>query len=129
MSREGVQKWLEKMNIKTKTTTAKEKAVAIGAHTDSNYQAVAIMADWCGHCKKLKPKWKKLSGPFFTHISQSIDGDNPKGTETYFETIRGFPTIAIMKNGKFVTKDEDELKEMSASMRRKLRWVYKDGLI
>ena len=116
MSREGVEKWL-----KVHKNIAIGSQAAIGAPTNSNYQAVAIMADWCGHCKKLKPRWEKLSGPFFASISQSANGDNPKGTDQYFDSVEGFPTVAILKNGRMITKDIDEIKTMSSDMRKQLR--------
>ena len=116
MSREGVAKWL-----KVHKSSANKARAPIGASTASKLQAVAVMADWCPHCRTLKEPWSHLNGPFFTSVSQSEDGDNPRGSDALIGAAPGFPTVMLLRKGKPITTDADKLRAMSKSMRKELR--------
>ena len=67
---------------------------------------VAYTADWCGHCKSLKPHWnnfqnkcsrKKCRKPVTV---ASCDVPTNQGKAFYANNVRGFPTIVAFKNGK-----------------------------
>tara|TARA_B100001093_G_scaffold292847_1_gene279489 strand:- start:3555 stop:4109 length:555 start_codon:yes stop_codon:yes gene_type:complete len=67
---------------------------------------VAYTADWCGHCKSLKPHWnnfqnkcgrKKCRKPVTV---ASCDVPSNQGKAFYANNVRGFPTIVAFKNGK-----------------------------
>ena len=66
-------------------------------------QLVLFYADWCGHCKKIKPDWDAASKEIGNEKMIKVNvGD---GTEEHKKTmseygIQGFPTIIIFENGK-----------------------------
>jgi len=66
-------------------------------------QLVLFYADWCGHCKKLKPDWDEVASQVGDEKMIKVNvGD---GTEEQKKTmseygIQGFPTIIIFENGK-----------------------------
>ena len=66
-------------------------------------QLVLFYADWCGHCKKIKPDWDAASKEIGDEKIIKVNvGD---GTEEHKKTmneygIQGFPTIIIFENGK-----------------------------
>ena len=65
-------------------------------------QLVLFYADWCGHCKKLKPIWDDASKEVGDEKMIKVNvGD---GTEEQKKTmseygIQGFPTIITFENG------------------------------
>lgn len=66
-------------------------------------QLVLFYADWCGHCKKMKPQWDEASTELGGEKMIKVNlGD---GTEEQKKTmgaygIKGFPTIIKFENGK-----------------------------
>jgi len=66
---------------------------------------VLFYADWCGHCKKLKPTWNecskkaKDSGLNMVQINVGEGTEKDKSLCEKYE-IDGYPTIMIFKNGK-----------------------------
>ena len=66
---------------------------------------VLFYADWCGHCKKLKPTWKECSekakkdGLNMVQINVGEGTDKDKELCEKYE-IDGYPTIILFKNGK-----------------------------
>jgi thioredoxin-like negative regulator of GroEL len=71
---------------------------------------VAYTADWCGHCKNLKPHWDKFQNR--CKRKKTIKPvtvahcDVPKYQSQAFgaNTVRGFPTIIAFKDGKEVSR-------------------------
>jgi thiol-disulfide isomerase/thioredoxin len=74
---------------------------------------ILYYADWCGHCKHLKPTYQKLidmskSGKLDASISAVnsdesdglLDRINKMGENSEYE-VRGFPTIVSYHNGKY----------------------------
>ena len=68
---------------------------------------LALTADWCGHCKALKPHWnkfqnkckrKKCSSPVTV---ANCDAKYHNQIDLPLN-VQGFPTIALYKNGKHV---------------------------
>ena len=58
---------------------------------------VLFHANWCGHCKKLMPEWKKLQDQYPEHVT-SVEADaHPKVIEAH--GVQGFPTIKYLKSG------------------------------
>ena len=69
---------------------------------------VAYTADWCGHCKSLKPHWNKFqnkcSRKKTTRPITVANCDVPKyaGNAFYADKVQGFPTILAFKDGKMI---------------------------
>jgi len=65
---------------------------------------VLFYADWCGHCKTLKPIWKeakdKSNGKMIQIDVGAKDGSMTHVLDKY--DIEGFPTILVFQNGKSV---------------------------
>ncbi|KAG7702954.1 hypothetical protein KL914_004959 [Ogataea haglerorum] len=66
---------------------------------------IAVTADWCGHCKRLKPTWQKLAeiyqGDSDVVIIGQVQVTDPEPSEWIKEKfqIRSFPTLLYIKNG------------------------------
>jgi protein disulfide-isomerase-like protein len=66
-----------------------------------------VYADWCGHCKSLKPIWTQASSEINKESQKMFmvncggDSDNEKKIMKDY-SIDGFPTILIFNNGKYV---------------------------
>jgi predicted CopG family antitoxin len=85
---------------------------------------ISITADWCGHCQKMKPEWKKASysvspkGAHIINISDEVLGSlqKVKGTQPFISLMQyflekkgdskfeGFPTVLHVKQHKKLTK-------------------------
>jgi len=71
---------------------------------------VAYTADWCGHCKRLKPHWEKFQKKCSRKKSKEqvtvAQCDVPTYQQQAFgaNTIQGFPTIVAFQNGKEVSR-------------------------
>jgi len=66
---------------------------------------VLFYAEWCGHCKAIKPHWNKLAKHFndgnVMRIAQLEADQNRKMAEKF--KIKGFPTLYMVnKNRKFI---------------------------
>lgn len=83
---------------------------------DNNQKVVVqFSASWCGNCRLMKPKFKKLAGenegiPFVV-----IDAEkNPESRK--LANVNNLPTFAIFQNGEFVnqvqTNKFESLKEL-----------------
>jgi thiol-disulfide isomerase/thioredoxin len=77
---------------------------------DGNWM-VLYYAEWCGHCKTMKPEWKKA----VDNVSNNKDTINVAEIESSHignlsepPNVDGYPTIKMYNNGKEVAKFEDE---------------------
>jgi len=63
---------------------------------------IVIYANWCGHCKNLKPHWNKMAqSP--THGAHVVAVDSDEQPEVAKQLgAQGYPTILGMKNGQTV---------------------------
>jgi len=67
---------------------------------------VLFYADWCGHCKKIKPIWKEaedeVNDDEDTKMIKVNCGDKKKEHQEIAEkyNIDGYPTIILFKDGK-----------------------------
>ena len=78
---------------------------------------VLFYADWCGHCKKLKPTWSKTAElakeKGLTMIQINVGGEESDSEETKKKNaeiskkynIDGYPTIILFKNGNAIPYD------------------------
>lgn len=72
---------------------------------------VLFYADWCGHCKKLKPTWSDATEAAkekgYTMIQINVGGDEKDTEETKKKNaeisqrynVDGYPTIMLFRNG------------------------------
>ncbi|MDN3593544.1 thioredoxin family protein [Zunongwangia endophytica] len=83
----------------------------------SNNDTVVVqyMAGWCGNCRLMKPKFKKLSGE--NENAEFILVDAEKYPESRkMANVNNLPTFATFKNGEFVNQAQtnkfDVLKDL-----------------
>lgn len=62
---------------------------------------VAFTAEWCGHCKKLKPEWEKLEKDYKGDIIiVMVDEKDEKNKDLQKKNkVEGFPTIKYFPKG------------------------------
>ena len=72
-------------------------------------------ATWCGNCRIMKPKMKRLSNDFENIKFLYVDAEKLPGTRQFAE-VTNLPTFAAFKSGKLVgqtqTNKEDNLKAL-----------------
>ena len=87
----------------------------------SGKQAVLFYADWCGHCKKLKPIWDETAKEINVDGTKMIKVNCGDGTDSDKKTmekysIDGYPTIIIFNDGEPTPytgkRTKDDLKEI-----------------
>ena len=71
---------------------------------------VLYYAEWCGHCKTMKPEWNKVVNKMKKHNNINIAEIESNHIDKLSNkpTIQGFPTIKMYNNGKEVANFEDE---------------------
>jgi thiol-disulfide isomerase/thioredoxin len=70
---------------------------------------ILYFADWCGHCKHLKPDYQKLADNASGFTVAAVDADDNDGLIEKIQSmgknaeyeVRGFPTIVSYYNGKY----------------------------
>ena len=87
----------------------------------SGTKLVLFYADWCGHCKKIKPVWDETSKEVNADEVKMIKVNCGEGTDEDQRimkkySIDGYPTIIKFVNGKATLyqgdRDSDSFKEM-----------------
>lgn len=64
---------------------------------------VQYMASWCGNCRVMKPKFKKLAGENENTVFILADAEKfPESRK--MATVDNLPTFATFKNGAFVNQ-------------------------
>jgi protein disulfide-isomerase A1 len=74
-------------------------------HVKSGTKLVLFYADWCGHCKKIKPVWEETSSEVNESEVKMIMVNCGEGTPSDQKimkkySIDGYPTIIKFVNGK-----------------------------
>ena len=78
-------------------------------HLDSNLPIFRFFfADWCPHCRKVKPEWKNLVKKYkgdiqLVEVNCTSDEKNKAIAQKY--GVEGFPTFMLSKNGKNIEYD------------------------
>lgn len=117
----GVNKWLKKFSISNskirpsprkksaanatnkpsplEKSASKKKTSPIGAYPDmSDSGLCAVMADWCGHCNRFKPLWKRVEKgdpSYFFSVQQTRDGNELEDFKRFFAAVKGYPTVVV----------------------------------
>ena len=70
---------------------------------DNNEEAMFVMyyAEWCGHCKRAKPEFEKLSQNYKGKIKiMAVNAESPENKNlVQSQKIEGFPTIRYYPSG------------------------------
>ena len=76
-----------------------------GFEGSADKTVVICKADWCGHCKKAAPEFKKLlsASPITLKdgskaVVKILDADKDKSEISKYK-VRGFPTILVVNGG------------------------------
>ena len=77
----------------------------VEGHVKSGTKLVLFYADWCGHCKKIKPVWEETSNEVNEEELKMIKVNCGEGTPADQKimkkySIDGYPTIIKFVNGK-----------------------------
>ncbi len=76
---------------------------------------VQYMATWCGNCRLMKPKFKKLAGENENAVFLLVDAEKYPASRKLAK-VDNLPTFASFKDGKLVnqvqTNKFDNLKEL-----------------
>ena len=71
--------------------------------TANHTVVVQYMASWCGNCRVMKPKFKKLAGENENAVFLLVDAEkNPNSRK--LATVDNLPTFATFKNGALVNQ-------------------------
>ena len=82
------------------------KPQEVDAHIKNKDKTLVLFyADWCGHCKTIKPVWKEAAEKANTDSKRmvmiDVGGKKPEQQELINKyKIDGFPTILVFQNGK-----------------------------
>jgi thiol-disulfide isomerase/thioredoxin len=105
--------------------------MAVDVLTDTDFQSyvsgsskvvVKYFADWCGTCKLMAPKYKRLSGDErFTGIAfAEVNAEqNPEARK--IAGVNNLPFIAIFRDGKLVKGDATSKEENVVAMLNELQ--------
>ena len=83
--------------------------------SDNSFVVVQYSATWCGNCRIMKPKFKKLASEMSDATFVMVDAEKfPESRK--LATVDNLPTFAVFKSGKFVnqiqTNKFDVLKDL-----------------
>jgi len=83
--------------------------------TENDLVVVQYGATWCGNCRIMKPKMKRLSNNFENIRFLYVDAEKLPGSRKLAE-VSNLPTFAAFKGGKLVnqtqTSKEENLKSL-----------------
>lgn len=81
--------------------------------------AVQFSASWCGNCRIMKPKFKKLATENENISFVMVDAEKQPESRK-MATVDNLPTFAIFENGEFVAQEQtnkfDVLKDLIAKL-------------
>ena len=76
---------------------------------------VQYMATWCGNCRLMKPKFKKLAGENENTVFLLVDAEkNPESRK--LAKVDNLPTFAAFKDGKLVNQVQTNKFELLKSL-------------
>lgn len=81
----------------------------------NNTVVVQYMATWCGNCRLMKPKFKKLAGENEDTVFLLVDAEkNPDSRK--LAKVDNLPTFAAFKDGKLVNQVQTNKFELLKSL-------------
>ena len=83
-----------------------EKTENTNTGAGGNYYLTLFYADWCGHCKKMKPEWNKFKGGKYGSYCKEYESNEITSEMSEKYGIQGYPTIILVKDDEVVTKYE-----------------------
>ena len=95
---------------------------AVRAHA---FIAVAFVAPWCAHCKRLEPEWAKAAetlaggGKITLAKIDATAGENAEVAKAH--DVRGFPSVRIYRDGATEASEEYEGQPRAAGHRDRAR--------
>lgn len=89
---------------------SKDSATNFSNSLNSGDWVVLYYAEWCGHCKTMKPEWNKFISNMKSNKKINIADVNSDYIHDlkHKPTIDGFPTIKMYNNGNEVAKFDGE---------------------
>ncbi|MDA9028565.1 thioredoxin family protein [Flavobacteriaceae bacterium] len=83
--------------------------------SDNAFVVVQYSATWCGNCRIMKPKFKKLASEMLEATFVIVDAEKfPESRK--LATVDNLPTFAVFKSGKFINQTQtnkfDVLKDL-----------------
>ena len=74
------------------------------SNTNNDTQLMLFYADWCGHCKRMKPDWEKVKAEF---PNNCIDVESESITDEHRSkyNVKGFPSIFVIKGEEIIDYD------------------------
>ena len=77
-------------------------------NNDNNYYLILFYADWCGHCKKMKPEWEKLENGQYGKYCKKYESKEITQELSEKYDINGYPTILLIKNDELIANYEND---------------------
>lgn len=90
----------------SKFNTNEDKKINKG--NNKNKKLVLIYAEWCGHCKKMKPEWDKFEKTYPDNCV-SYESETQEAKNLFKKhNLSGYPSILVMENDNLVTTYNDD---------------------
>lgn len=75
------------------------KGADLDKEVSEGKKVVLFYADWCGHCKKLKPVWDKAAEQVNKEEKRMLKVNCDGDVDVSNYDIKGYPTILIFEDG------------------------------
>lgn len=82
---------------------------------ENDLVVVQYGATWCGNCRIMKPKMKRLSNDFEDIKFLYVDAEKLPGTRKLAE-VTNLPTFAAFKGGKLINQTQTNKEEILKSL-------------
>ena len=90
---------------------------------DNEKVVVQYGATWCGNCRIMKPKFKKLASENEAIPFLYVDAEKlPESRK--LAKVDNLPTFAIFKNGELVDQVQTNQQESLINLFKELNWVH-----
>ena len=83
-----------------------ERTENVNTQTNDNekYYLTLFYADWCGHCKKMKPEWDKFKNGKYGSNCKEYESSELTSEMSEKYNIQGYPTILLLKEDEVIQK-------------------------